>query len=644
MDFFSWFKPGLATLASQGDAQQCVQLFRGNVGSVPNDATIRTAIGSAQSNSHKTLAQLLMRMMAAKNNPLSQEHGHMVFAAAFAGDSELLGLFLDAGECADAVSSKGWSLLQCAVRSGSLLTVQCALGHGAATAGTAASNALVTASSAGATDIIQCLLDAGVSVNTPSNTGMPPLHAACEKGHAAAVSLLVQAGAHVGCVPSERGSQNSIHAALTARTPLAVATLVQLIPQAQLAGLLGERWTQAHTYPPLTRAAVHRQDSDSRALKALLESGAELHIHQTSGVDELSVFGRLCALRCSTARLAERFELLLQVPGGAAALNTPDAKGRYALHYASCNSLLSKAGFVRILEQCPPHHITAADNEGMTPLHLASEVILFEKVQALLAAGADPCAVNRAGLQPSQLAAAGAGHGDKKAGVRAYTLCALINASPQAVIDPSWNAAVLSVAVRYGHVAAIQRLAATGFQAGWGDEDFSALTLERQTAAEDAGQSQLSLHALCGICTLLVEYARTRGLSWGKPGEVAALRGLASGLGAWGRNNTPPSTLGGLNATNVFAGLGAALHQQQHLARGLADGSAADDAPSDPPGWQHVQSVARWLLSAHYEHLLHSASRHTFEVLQAVCAPASWAARRQLLLCRASHRGWQLST
>lgn len=169
-------------------------------------------------------------------------------AAARFGHPDIVLLLLSMGASANAVSEHGDTPLHLAASHGAVAVVQALLDAEAGTATAGADTALHSAATySHAAQSIK-----GAEVDAVNSRRMTPLHEAARAGHAAAVTVLLNAGAAVN-VTTQPMLHTALHLAARVKQP---ATLQALVDAGAACRLKMSGATQPYTQP-LTAAAVH---------------------------------------------------------------------------------------------------------------------------------------------------------------------------------------------------------------------------------------------------------------------------------------------------------------------------------------------------------------------------------------------------
>ncbi|KAL7910598.1 ankyrin repeat-containing domain protein [Trichoderma velutinum] len=178
--------------------------------------TLSDALYNATDREKVTTVRLLLQNFGANPNATGEEYGTALTAAAFDGIMEMVQLLLDAG--ADINDANGWAL-QTAAAEGHYEIVQELINRGAEVnactqnANFAAGTALQGACESSKSDIVSLLLEKGANPNLGLGTDSPPILAACQRGEAHILEMLVNAKADVDVFGGYDSSTPLINAA-----------------------------------------------------------------------------------------------------------------------------------------------------------------------------------------------------------------------------------------------------------------------------------------------------------------------------------------------------------------------------------------------------------------------------------------------
>ncbi|KAL7953358.1 hypothetical protein V8C34DRAFT_321248 [Trichoderma compactum] len=178
--------------------------------------TLSDALYNATDREKVTTVRLLLQNFGANPNATGEEYGTALTAAAFDGIMEMVQLLLDAG--ADINDANGWAL-QTAAAEGHYEIVQELINRGAEVnactqnANFAAGTALQGACESSKSDIVSLLLEKSANPNLGLGTDSPPILAACQRGEAHILEMLVNAKADVDVFGGYDSSTPLINAA-----------------------------------------------------------------------------------------------------------------------------------------------------------------------------------------------------------------------------------------------------------------------------------------------------------------------------------------------------------------------------------------------------------------------------------------------
>ncbi|KAF8063002.1 Ank1 [Scenedesmus sp. PABB004] len=269
-------------------------------------------------------------------------------------------------------------------------------------------SALQLACEEGHLGCVAALVAAGADVNRAG--GGRPLLAAAARGHGEVVELLLAHKADPAaawCSPraprAHRARGRRRRAAQEGTTPLHaaarfghLAVLLALAPRLDAAA--AARSPDAEGRTPLALACSLAEGGEGVA-EHLVRLGADPAAADAAGNTPLhaaAVSGNIALAR-----------LLLATEAGAASQAAANGRGRTALHTAA---LCGRAALVELLAARQAGDLGARDADGSTALHLAVKCVMCDAgaqagmVRALLAAGADPAAVDEAGHAPAHYA------------------------------------------------------------------------------------------------------------------------------------------------------------------------------------------------------------------------------------------------
>ncbi len=190
----------------------------------------------------------------------------------FAGDEDIVQLFLEAGMPVDTADEKGWSALHRAAQGDSEKTLAVILkAKPALNAKTKAGDTpLCRAAASGTAKNVALLIQAGADVNAACSFQNTALHEAAHEGDAAKVSALLAAGARTEA-RNDKG-ETPLHLATSQETPAAATTLIRAKADVNAKTKHGE--TPLHQATGWDKPAI---------VTALLDAGAEVDARNASG-------------------------------------------------------------------------------------------------------------------------------------------------------------------------------------------------------------------------------------------------------------------------------------------------------------------------------------------------------------------------
>lgn len=329
-----------------------------------------------------------------------------------------------------------------------LVAVAAALVSGCAPQHINRETALRNAACKGDQQRVEALIKAGASVNAANAAGETPLHLAAREGHAATVELLLRHGADPN-LPASDGKTPMHYAALAmsadvmtkmrtvgAGNPFAVdrwgqmpvhiaaysgrTSVLPLLLAKGGAGLINQPDADGETAlfkaasrgeiavmrellsrgadpnvprkpqpgnkspngdPPIVKAAREEQDL---SIRTLIAAKADVNAHGEDG---------FTALHISAGK--NRLKIARELLAAGAEINATNIAGDTPLHRAAARGKLEALRF--LLKQKPPADVNARNKRGATPLLAAAAEGVADVCEVLLAAGADPKAVDEDG-------------------------------------------------------------------------------------------------------------------------------------------------------------------------------------------------------------------------------------------------------
>ena len=348
-------------------------------------------------------------------------------------DPAVCQVFIDAGADIETKNDKGCSPLQVASRSGALTTVKMLVEAGANVVGDQRRTCLMFAAVFGHTDtvrylaglpevdlnredinnhtalhlavkyadVVQVLIDAGADIETKDGLGRSPLHVASFSGELTTMTKLVEAGADVRATDSERYTC-LMFAAVSGHTD-AVRYLAGL-PEVDL----NQQSEDGHT---ALHFAVERKHPD--VVQVLINMGTDIETKNDKGhspLHEASISGELttvkmlveagadvratdserttCLMFAAHSGHTDAVRYLAGLPE--VELNQQSGDDRTALHVAVERE---NPDVVQVLIDAGAN-IEIKNDEGRSPLHVASFVGEVATMTKLVRAGADVCSTD----------------------------------------------------------------------------------------------------------------------------------------------------------------------------------------------------------------------------------------------------------
>lgn len=349
---------------------------------------------------------------------------HPLHIAVAANDEHIVRLLIKRGTDVNFSLQEGYTPLAVAIRNGSMKFIELLTAHGAdwpfRTA--AGSNALHLANDV---TVAKLALKAGVPLEgirtiRPTRIAYPlrhtapitPLMRACERGKADVAMYLIEQGARIDVL--NKNGFNILHSA-------SCSGMVDFVRLAHARGVDVNAKDWKSGYTPLHRAVSVQEDVAMAETLLLLGADVEIRdsigrtpIHLAHSEDAVrllmrhganinsrdSLSGKTALHSLASAYWADKkneIELLIELGASLAAL---DDQGNTPLHLASSQG---RPEAVRALLAAGAD-VNPPDSKGNTPLHLAAQQCAAEKVRILLAAGADITKPNADGYPPLLLA------------------------------------------------------------------------------------------------------------------------------------------------------------------------------------------------------------------------------------------------
>ena len=341
------------------------------------DESLNKQLWDAASKGDTQLVKELLENGANPNANADGEDLSLLMDAVLSEYSEIVRILLEAGADVNQANENGARPLRDAAGLPSRAIVNLLIRHGANIAAQdhGGTTALICATGFNRPDNVQALIAAGANVNQANNKGVTPLMHAALNGNVAVLQALIAAGADVNQADNK---------GVTALMVAARGGKVEF-----LQGLLnaGADVTAVDNAGRFAIDWGRKNKGAERAIKAILEAKFEEKQRETLGAvaDEW----QSCPHELIQGPINE-FLFGQESKGTCTASQT---KGTTALIYAVRLNWLDKVQEL-IAEGA---NVNLADNEGVTPLMIAAEKGNIEILQLLLNAGADVTAVDNAG-------------------------------------------------------------------------------------------------------------------------------------------------------------------------------------------------------------------------------------------------------
>ncbi|EQC31179.1 hypothetical protein SDRG_11105 [Saprolegnia diclina VS20] len=356
----------------------------------------------AASNGHASIIHVLLAHGAVINSRTCDDETPLMKAARF-GHVDAANALLGAGAVTTDRNRYDHTPLHIAVFQGHCDMVTLLLAAGAAANSTdwELDSPLHDAARAGNTEVISKLLAAGATVNAVNQNGMTPLYLAASDGRADAIPLFLAAGADVdSTIPhckyrttplhlaAEKGRVDAVHALLVGgaditactrgcQTPLHFAASeghTDVVEAIVVAGAVVDA-TDNNQATPLHGAAVNGHDG---VVAVLVAAGASINACDNSGYSALFL--------AAEAGHVDVVQLLLNAKADARLATKANATPR------SAAKMQGHTAVVELLDSVlhPNGHVSLQDERLCKKLSDAVTCNDRERVQALLACGADP--------------------------------------------------------------------------------------------------------------------------------------------------------------------------------------------------------------------------------------------------------------
>lgn len=306
---------------------------------------------------------------AGANHRAQDGNGHTpLHSASLAkGSSAAIDALLRHGADKDAVDILGRPPLHLAVECGNFTAVECLLAAGADVSlrcGDDEDSVLDLAANEGRLDVLREVIRHGVELDDANTIGLTTLHRAASSNQAAAIDLLIWAGADMeaedndGCTPLH-------NAACTEESSTAVFTLIRRGANKDA------RDSQGRT--PLHLAA---EGNNFDAVQSLLARGADITLRDGDEGDSALDF----------AASGGHIKILRTIIKHGADVNAVNGLGATALHRAACSN---HAGAISVLVGAGADLEARMIEHQFTPLLFACQELCAEALETLLTCGAN---------------------------------------------------------------------------------------------------------------------------------------------------------------------------------------------------------------------------------------------------------------
>ena len=424
----------LATAAMEGDHARVVALLSEGVDVNAPQGDGSTALHWAAYREDVDLARRLLDAGADVDAKTRLGEMTPLFMASKNGDAAMIELLVDAGADPSSSTTNGTTALMMAAASGDADAVSTLLARGVdvdAADVHQGQTALMFAAAPGRTDVVRALTVHGADVSKTSLVpsprkvegaggpkwrkgdlalgGLAPLHFAARQGHITTVEALLEAGADVNQLTASNNTTALTIAVINAHFDLAMFLLdhgADPKPAVSSDGLtalyaaIDAQWANRVWYPVPTTEEEHTGYLE--LMQALIDAGADadarlgakLWQRQMHG-DWIDPAGATAFWRAAQANDVAAMKLLI---AAGANPTIPTFKGSTPLQVAAGYGLEPQTSTfvpdarletVRYLVEEVGADVSAADNNGYTPLHGAGLTAENDVIEYLVAMGAD---------------------------------------------------------------------------------------------------------------------------------------------------------------------------------------------------------------------------------------------------------------
>lgn len=410
--------PGPLFYAAQLNLRETLDLFIRTCPSIVNarSSNGRNALCTAAGHGHKFVVSALIDAGADVNNPGRNNIPPLSYASED-GHFEVAKLLLQHGARVNETDTKyGWSPLLDAAVAGHVDVVKLLMEHGAdsSIANIDGWTPINGAARLGHANVVKLLLDYDSNTTTTQKSGMKPLYSAVVGGSLAAVQLLLDAGADVHATNGD------------GTTPVSKAAAKGQVDIVKLLLDKGAKPVNVEKdgETPLSKAAVN---GNLEVVKLLTEKGLDMEpttvskagimpVYNASGLGHTEVVDFLtkkgfdfktpsdngwAPLHIAAAENHVQVMRLLVENG--AEITAPTKDGWTALAAAACN------GHINVIRMLFEYEATSSiinkgNDDGWTPLSLATNCKCVEAMELLLGKGADVTVANNEGKTPLHFA------------------------------------------------------------------------------------------------------------------------------------------------------------------------------------------------------------------------------------------------